>query len=171
MRRLRRATEDPALRPPAGSFLRSFVHAAAGVVRVWRSERNFRVQLACGWAVLSLAWLQGLPAARVAVLAAAAAAVLAAETMNAALEVAVDLAHPDRHPLAGAAKDLAAGAVLLAAAGAALASAAVFWPLWREPALLMAAARARPVAGWLILAGLAASAGQILLPLGGRRPC
>lgn len=166
-----RARSQSALRPPAGPFLRSFVYAATGVVRVWGSERNFRVQLACAWAVLSLAWLQGLSAGRVGALVAAGAAVLATETMNAAVEVAVDLVTPDHDRLAGAAKDLAAGAVLVAAAGAAVVVVAVFWPVWREPALVLAAVRSRPLVAWGVLVGLAVFGGQILLPLRGRRAC
>ncbi len=166
-----RTASEPALRPPAGPFLRSFVHAAAGVGRVWASERNFRVQLGCAWAVLSLAWLQGLAAGRVGALVAAAAAVLAMEAMNAAVEVAVDLATAERHPLAGAAKDLAAGAVLVAAGGAAAVVLAAFWPVWREPALVLAAARVRPLVAVAVVVGLAVFGGQILLPLGGRRAC
>ena len=41
--------------------------------------------------------------------------VLSFETMNTALEAAVDLASPEIHPLAKAAKDCAAGAALIAA--------------------------------------------------------
>jgi diacylglycerol kinase (ATP) len=49
--------------------------------------------------------------------------VIVAELANTALETAVDLAYPDFHPLARAAKDVAAGAVLVAA----FAAAAVGW--------------------------------------------
>ncbi|MGK2905143.1 MAG: diacylglycerol kinase [Desulfuromonadales bacterium] len=44
--------------------------------------------------------------------------VLFAELVNTAIEVTVDLASPDFHPLAQRAKDVAAGAVLLASVGA-----------------------------------------------------
>lgn len=46
--------------------------------------------------------------------------VLCAELVNTAIELCVDLVSPDHHPLAKAAKDVAAGAVLTAAIGAAI---------------------------------------------------
>ena len=48
------------------------------------------------------------------------AAVIILEGLNTALEAAVDLASPEVHPLAKAAKDLAAGMVLVAALAAAV---------------------------------------------------
>lgn len=52
--------------------------------------------------------------------------VLVTELMNTAVEAAVDLAQPDIHPLAKAAKDTAAGAVLLAAVFAVIIGCIVF---------------------------------------------
>lgn len=52
--------------------------------------------------------------------------VLVTELMNTAVEAAVDLAEPDIHPLAKAAKDTAAGAVLLAAVFAVIVGCIVF---------------------------------------------
>jgi diacylglycerol kinase len=158
------------LRPPAEPWLRSFVYAGRGVRRAWRCERNFRVQLAAGWAALAAGGLAGLDPTRLAILAGLVAMVLAAEILNAALEAAVDLVAPAPHPLAGAAKDLAAGAVLLAAAGAAAAAVALFWPVAALPAALWSGALRRPalaavgVAGTAVLGILAAGR------LPGRRP-
>ncbi len=54
-----------------------------------------------------------------------------AELFNTALEVVVNLVSPERHPLAGKAKDIAAGAVLIASLTAAVAGLLVFLPyLW-----------------------------------------
>lgn len=65
-------------------------------------------------------------------LGAAATVVIAAELMNTAIERAVDLASPERHPLAKTAKDAAAGAVLVTALFAAFVGLAVLGPpLWR----------------------------------------
>lgn len=52
----------------------------------------------------------------------------ALECANTALEAAVDLASPVRHPLAKRAKDCAAAAVLLAAVGSVAVGALVFLP-------------------------------------------
>ncbi len=54
--------------------------------------------------------------------------VIAAELFNTAIEKLVDLVSPERHPIAGQVKDIAAGAVLLCAATAAIIGLIVFIP-------------------------------------------
>jgi len=54
--------------------------------------------------------------------------VLAAETINTAIERAIDLFSTERHPLAKIAKDLAAGAVLLTAVNAVIIAFILFGP-------------------------------------------
>ena len=62
------------------------------------------------------------------------ALVWTAEIFNTAIEALVDLLSPERRPLAGKVKDLAAGAVLAAALGALAIGAVIFgpklWALW-----------------------------------------
>ncbi len=65
--------------------------------------------------VLGLGWWLGLDALRWVVLVLAIGLVWVAEFVNTAIEAVVDMASPEIHPLAGAAKDVAAAAVLLAA--------------------------------------------------------
>ena len=99
------------------AFLRAFVHAGRGVVHGWRTQRNFRVEVACAALALSFAlWLR----APLSPILLACALVLSLELLNSALEAALDRLHPERHPGIGAAKDAAAGAVLLASAFALL---------------------------------------------------
>lgn len=159
----------PALRPPEGVWLRSFVYAATGLRRAWRSERNVRVQAAAGWAALAAARFAGLSGARVAALLAAIAAVLGAEIMNSAVEAAVDLAAPGPHALAAAAKDLAAGAVLCLSLGAVAVGMAAFWPLPAAVAHVLAGGRAHPLQAVLavLLLGCGVTAAAARLP--GRR--
>ena len=52
--------------------------------------------------------------------------VIAAELFNSAIEKLVDLVSPERHPIAGQVKDIAAGAVLVCAATAAIIGLIVF---------------------------------------------
>lgn len=111
---------DPFSRPgwtPGGSpsLAASFAAAAGGLVLGWRRGRNFRIQVAAGYAAIVLSWWLHLPAGEVAAIAVAAGLVLATETLNTAVEVLVDLVTREYHPLARTAKDLAAGAVLLTA--------------------------------------------------------
>ena len=60
----------------------------------------------------------GLPLRDWAVLSTTIAMVWTAEFLNTALEIVVDLASPDLHPLARAGKDVGAAAVLIAASSA-----------------------------------------------------
>ena len=59
--------------------------------------------------------------------------VLALEAVNSAIEYVVDLASPERHPLAGKAKDMAAGAVLIGAIAAVVVAGIIFWPYFIRP--------------------------------------
>ncbi|MDD2633836.1 MAG: diacylglycerol kinase family protein, partial [Bacteroidales bacterium] len=54
--------------------------------------------------------------------------VWAAEAINTALELLIDLVSPQKHPLAGRAKDVAAAAVLITAIIAALVGVILFAP-------------------------------------------
>ena len=90
---------------------------------------NFRIHLAAALFVFWLAGALRVEAAGFGLLSLAAGGVLAAEMLNTAVEAAVDLASPGRHPLAKLAKDVSAGAVLVMA----LASVGVgFAVLWRR---------------------------------------
>jgi len=111
------------------SFFRSFRFALRGL-RLCLRERNFRFQLALsaymyGY-LLVYDWFE-LSRAEWAVLVLSTALVLAAEAVNTAIEAAVNLASPDRHPLAARAKDAAAGAVLLCSLGAVAAGVAILY--------------------------------------------
>ncbi len=112
---------------------RSFYFAFAGIGFLFRTQRNARIELGIAVIVFALAAWLGVGRLEWALLVTAAAGVLILEGLNTAVEAAVDLASPQRHPLAKAAKDLAAGMVLAAA----LASVAVGLlilgpPLWAK---------------------------------------
>ena len=111
------ATDPPEYAPPLGrwrAFARSFYFAGAGVIYLFRTQRNARVEAAVGVAVIGTGLWLGLPAGQWATLVVCIAAVLILEGINTAVEAAVDLASPALHPLAKTAKDVAAGMVLLA---------------------------------------------------------
>lgn len=162
-------TAPVAFRPPSGVWLSSFRFATLGLLRVWRSERNFRVQAAAGWLAVTLAWIVGMSAVGTAVLLVMIASVLAAETLNTAVETAVDLVSEGPHPLAGAAKDLAAGGVLCVSLGTVGAGIALFWPWLRHPARLAAAIGGHPLAAVAGLIGLVFLVTAAAAPLSGRR--
>jgi len=110
------------------SLIRSFHFAFEGISYLIRTQRNARIELAVGLVVLVVAvWVRVTPV-EWAVLALTTAIVLAFEALNTALELAVSLASPERHPLAKAAKDVSAAMVLIAAIGAVLVGIAIFRP-------------------------------------------
>ena len=96
-------------------LLRSFGFAFEGVAYILRTQRNARIELVVAIAAVVLATWLGISAIEWAVLVLTICIVLALEWINTALELAVSLASPDRHPSAKAAKDVAAASVLLGA--------------------------------------------------------
>lgn len=106
---------DPGRSATSGRIVHSFRFALAGLAHLFRTQRNARIHILVGVLVCMLAaWLR---VGRIewAVIVFTIALVLILEGLNTAIEAAIDLASPDVHPLAKAAKDLAAGTVLIAA--------------------------------------------------------
>ena len=106
----------------------SFAHAFRGLGVLLRREHNAWIHLALaagavaagvGWRIERWEW---------AAVVFAVGAVLGAEAINTAVETLADAVKPERHPLVGRAKDLAAAAVLLVASGAAAVGLIVFGP-------------------------------------------
>ncbi|MGI6265264.1 MAG: diacylglycerol kinase family protein [Acutalibacteraceae bacterium] len=95
--------------------LRGFWCALCGIGECLRREWHFRFHLATAFYVFCISPYFLRSPGEWAALVLTVGAVLAAEAINTAVERAVDLASPDKHPLAKAAKDAAAGAVLLCA--------------------------------------------------------
>ena len=110
------------------SLLRSFGFALEGVSYLIRTQRSAQIQVAIGAAVIAFAIWLGIPALEWAVLILAMALVLSLEALNTAIELAVTLASPQRHPLAKAAKDVSAAMVLIAAIASVAVGFAIFAP-------------------------------------------
>lgn len=134
MRRGAAAGEQPMSPMRARTLGESFRFAIQGIVYAFRTQRNVRIHVAAAVLVLLAAWAVGVPGAGVALLAGAIGTVLAAELFNTAIEAVVDLVTPQYHPLAGAAKNVAAGGVLVLAAAAVVIGFLVFQP-YLPPAL------------------------------------
>jgi diacylglycerol kinase (ATP) len=99
--------------------LYSFRHAGRGLAWAMTSQANLRVHLAAAAAVLILALLLRFSSMEFVALLLCFAIVIAAELFNTTLEVLIDYAWPEHHPMIGRAKDVAAAAVLVAAIGTA----------------------------------------------------
>jgi diacylglycerol kinase len=100
------------------SRLNSFKNAIVGWWHVIRTQKNAWIHATATLLVILLAlWLQ-LPLRDIAVLIITIAIVWTAEFLNTALEIVVDLASPNSHPLAKVGKDVGAASVLIAAGSA-----------------------------------------------------
>jgi diacylglycerol kinase len=107
---------------------RSFRYAFQGIATLFRTQAHAKIHLLATVVVIGAGVGVGLDAGEWALIALAISMVWVAEALNTAIELVVDLASPEQHPLAGKAKDVAAGAVLLASFGAVAIAAFVFWP-------------------------------------------
>ncbi len=113
------------------SRAQSFSHALRGWWYVVRTQRNAWIHVGITAVVVLLSiWLH-LNARDWAVILTIIMMVFVAEFLNTAIEVVVDLASPQIHPLAKVAKDVGAGAVLIAAIAAILVGLLILGPpLW-----------------------------------------
>ncbi len=92
----------------------SFRYAAAGCAYMLRHQKNTRIMLAATVIVFPLALWLGISSDQWAILILCTGSVWVAEFINAAIEAAVNLSVSEFHPMAKAAKDVAAAAVLIA---------------------------------------------------------
>lgn len=110
------------------SFLKSFTYAAAGLRHALLTQRNMRVHFAAALLVLGLAAYLKVEVHDLLFLIFSITLVIMAEMFNTAIEAVVDLYARTDHPLARAAKDVAAGAVLIAALNSIAVACLVFYP-------------------------------------------
>lgn len=114
------------------SIVDTFRAAFKGLFNLFWTQRSIYIHLAIVAVVVTLAAVLRVSWTDWLFLVLTIALVLVTETMNTAIEALVDLVSPERRPLAGRAKDLAAAAVLLTAFFAVLVGGLVFGPyLWR----------------------------------------
>lgn len=106
----------------------SFVHAGRGIRVFLSTTHNAWIQIA-----ILVAGIAGGFAFRISrlewiALVLAAGIVLAAEAINTAIEIDINLTSPEQHPFARDTKDVAAGAVLIASLMALIIAALIFVP-------------------------------------------
>jgi diacylglycerol kinase len=111
----------------------AFQHAFRGWWYVLRTQRNAWLHAVVTTLVMLVAFWLRLPMRDWAVLLVTIALVWTAEFINTALEAVVDLASPQRHPLAKVGKDVGAAAVLIAALTSILVGLLILGPpLWEK---------------------------------------
>jgi diacylglycerol kinase len=119
------------------SRLQSFRHAFRGWWYVLRTQQNTWIHAVIATIVFIMsAWLQ-ISRQEWAIIILTAAMVFAAEFINTAIEAVVDLASPEKHPLAKVGKDVGAAAVLIAAIAAVLVGLLILGPPLYTKVLLL----------------------------------
>jgi len=114
------------------SRFQSFGHAFRGLWYVMRTQRNAWIHFVAATIVFVVAFWLGVPPHGWAVLILTIAMVFTAEFINTAIEAVVDLASPEKHPLAKVGKDVGAAAVLISALAAVLVGLLILGPPFWE---------------------------------------
>ncbi|MFC4985875.1 diacylglycerol kinase family protein [Salinicoccus siamensis] len=109
-------------------WLDRFKYAVSGIRQLLEKDSHFALHTGFGLIAIAAGAIIGIDRVEWLFILSAVFFVLVAEAFNTALETAVDLAEPAHHPLAGAAKDMAAGGVLLSSIYAASVGLIVFIP-------------------------------------------
>ena len=113
--------------------VRSFGYAFAGIGYALKTQPNTWIHMIVTILCVIVGLWLGIERRDWALLVLTIAVVWAAELVNTAVESVVDMSMPDVHPLAKAAKDVAAGAVLVTAMGAIIVGLLILGPpLWAK---------------------------------------
>ena len=108
--------------------LRSFGYAWKGIQSCVGKEQNLSFHLIAAMAVIIAGIVLGITRTEWIMVVMCIGTVIAAELFSTAIEKLVDLVSPERHPVAGQVKDIAAGAVLICAVAAAIIGLIIFIP-------------------------------------------
>ena len=96
-------------------FFKSFTYAFTGIKTACKTEQNFLFDAIFGILTIIAGFLLKLNAIEFAIVLVAIGLVISLELINTAIEYTIDMAMPEIHPLAKAAKDISSGAVLISA--------------------------------------------------------
>ena len=119
------------------SRINAIGHAFRGWWHVLKTQHNAWVHSMVATVVIVLGFWLEIPPRDWAVIMLTIAMVFMAEFINTAIEAMVDLASPQKHPLAKVGKDVGAGAVLVAALAAVLIGLLILGPpLWLKVSML-----------------------------------
>ena len=110
------------------TIIKSFKYAINGVIYIFRTQRNFRIQIVCFIIATATAFILRLSWPETAVIVFAGGLVLVGEMVNTGLEKLLDLINPEYHPLARIIKDISAGVVLMASILAVIIGIIIFLP-------------------------------------------
>ncbi|HRY36943.1 MAG TPA: diacylglycerol kinase family protein [Candidatus Magasanikbacteria bacterium] len=106
----------------------SFKTALEGLIFVFRTEPNFRLQILLGFVTIFLSYIFELRRSEWIIIVLLISMVLVMEIFNTALEQFTDLLKPRLHHYVKAVKDVMAAAVFMTALGALIVGIIIFWP-------------------------------------------
>ncbi|MBI5071691.1 diacylglycerol kinase [Candidatus Falkowbacteria bacterium] len=109
-------------------LIKSFRYASRGLVRVFKEEQSFRVQVVIGFFVLILALIFHVKVWEAVALLLVTMMVLVLELINSVFERVVDVLKPRMHPYVETVKDIMAAVVLLSSLGAILIGVLILGP-------------------------------------------
>ncbi len=109
-------------------LVQSFVYAKRGLVRVFRTEQNFRVQILISLVVVIIGAVFRLTSKEWVVVLLVICLVLLLELVNTVVEKVIDILKPKIHSYVAIIKDVMAAAVLLAAVFATIIGLIIFYP-------------------------------------------
>lgn len=110
------------------NFFSSISHAIRGMLLAFKTERSFRIQIACAIIALIASCIFPISSTERYFILLAVSLVLVLELVNSMVERLVDLVKPRLHEYARDIKDLMAAAVFMAALFAFVLGILVFWP-------------------------------------------
>lgn len=119
----------------ATRIVNAFTYSMQGIRQTWRDEAAFRQEVAGFVPLAAVTLALDIPAVHTAVILAMMCVVLGLELLNSGLEALVDKTSPEKHALAGKAKDCGSAAVLLGMLGL-----AIVWLMLAGPAAWKAVA-------------------------------
>ncbi len=114
------------MRKQIKSLLKSFGHAFSGIALALKNERNMRIHISIGVAVLLFCTIFKPSSVELAIISLCIGLVIACEMINTAIEAVVDKQSDGYSPLSKFAKDASAGATLVSAIGAVLVGIFIF---------------------------------------------
>jgi len=106
----------------------SFKTASEGLIFVFRTEQNFRLQILFGFLAILFSYLFDLRTSERIIVILLIMIVLTMEILNTALEQFTDLLKPRLHHYVKTIKDIMAAAVFLTSIGALVVGIIIFWP-------------------------------------------
>lgn len=109
-------------------LIKSFRDAIRGILFIFKTQRNFRIQFVCFILAVGFAFILQLKLAEIAIVVFAGGLVMVGEMVNTGLERLVDLINPEYHPFARDIKDISAGVVLVASILAVIIGIIIFIP-------------------------------------------